>query len=80
MSSTASALFEFDFTGTDTVSELYIDGLLLSSGTWGGLGSTATNNSKLFSGSGLLNVTVPEPSSTTLLGLGGLGLMLRHRR
>ncbi|MFK7910616.1 MAG: autotransporter-associated beta strand repeat-containing protein [Akkermansiaceae bacterium] len=78
----SAAIFDLDYSGTDTVNSLFIDGASQAAGTWGAVGSGATNESALFTGNGLLEVTtfVPEPSSTALLGLGGLALILRRRR
>jgi hypothetical protein len=42
------------------------------------INQTNTNTFSLYAMSGIL--TVPEPSSTALLGLGGLALMLRRKR
>ncbi|BDS06645.1 hypothetical protein NT6N_16850 [Oceaniferula spumae] len=39
-----------------------------------------TNNLHNYSGSQLLVDTVPEPSSTALLGLGGIALLMRRRK
>jgi fibronectin-binding autotransporter adhesin len=51
-------LLDLDFTGTDTINSLFINGNLAASGTWGSLASTATNKSALFDGLGMLNVLV----------------------
>jgi len=65
---------------TDTISALYIDGVLQAAGTWGSTLSGATNKSDTyFAGSGMLLVPVPEPT-TALLGTVGLLALLRRRR
>ena len=50
---------------------------LWNGSTFGGSGSTLR---PFYAISGVFTVAVPEPSSTALLGLGGLALMLRRRR
>ena len=54
---TTSGVFNLDFGATDTIRSLYFDGIGQSVGTWGGVGSGATNESAFFTGTGLLNVT-----------------------
>jgi len=67
-----------------TVQTATLNGAFLAPGTYntssGILDSDGTTN--FFGGSGNLIVTgvIPEPSSTALLGLGGLALILRRRR
>lgn len=71
----SDAVLNLDFTGSDTVGSLYLDGLLADSGTWGSsLSSAAHIDNAHFSGSGMLNV-VPEPSTLALLGMGATGLL-----
>lgn len=77
---TTGGTFNLDFAGTDDINALFIDGGIQSDGTWGALGSGADNESALITGSGLLNVAVPEPSSLALLGLGGLAMIRRRRQ
>ena len=51
------ATLDLNFTGTNTVKAFYIDGVLQAQGTWGGLGSFATNKTSLITGTGILNAT-----------------------
>lgn len=51
------AVFDLDFVGTDVIDSLFFDGLSQAVGTWGAVGSGATNTSSLFTGSGILEVT-----------------------
>jgi fibronectin-binding autotransporter adhesin len=62
---TTGAHFNLDFTGTDKIDELYIDGAVQHVGTWGAPSSGATYISSLFSGTGWLDVTT---GLTTLPG------------
>jgi autotransporter-associated beta strand protein len=72
----SSAIMDLMFSGTDTISALFLDGVQQAPGLYGatGLGSS------FFSGAGLLNVTVPEPSAIFLTALGALGLGFVFRR
>ncbi len=64
----------------DTVDYLYIDGSPMAAGTWGKTGSGADHiNNTYFTGTGVLTV-LPEPATMALLGLGGLGVLLRRKR
>jgi autotransporter-associated beta strand protein len=65
-----------NFVGTDTINALYLGGVGQAAGTWGATGSGAANiNDTYFTGTGVLLVSVPEPSSC-LLGLGGVMALL----
>ncbi|MGN6553115.1 MAG: autotransporter-associated beta strand repeat-containing protein, partial [Verrucomicrobiota bacterium] len=46
-----------NFSGTQTIKQLYLNGGYVAAGTWGAIGSGAANESSFFTGSGLLNVT-----------------------
>lgn len=50
------AVLHLDFTGTDTVAALHLNGIVMSEGTYGSLTSTAANKSTYFSGNGILQV------------------------
>ena len=66
---------------SDKVDYLYIDGVQQLAGTWGKTGSGADYiNDTYFKGNGVLTVLLPEPATMALLGLGGLGLLLRRKR
>ena len=54
---TTGARFDLDFTGTDTIDELFFNGTGQLAGIWGSIGSTAFNQSNFFTGDGLLLVT-----------------------
>jgi autotransporter-associated beta strand protein len=51
------ALFNLNFTGSDTIRSLFIDGVGQVTGTWGGTGSGAAHITPLLTGTGLLDVT-----------------------
>lgn len=79
----SGALLSLDFTGTDTIANLFLEGVQQNGGTYGAVGSGATFETALISGTGLLNVTsaVPEPETLGLLGVGMAAFgFLRHRR
>jgi autotransporter-associated beta strand protein len=67
-------IFNLNFVGTDTIDQLFIDGAAQSTGTWGAVGSGATNQTALITGTGLLLVSaagsgsgaVPEPATVAL--------------
>jgi autotransporter-associated beta strand protein len=54
------AIFNLNFTDTNTIDSLFIDGVSQVVGTWGSPASAATNKSPLFSGMGILDVTFEE--------------------
>lgn len=58
------AILDLDFSGTDTIDSLFIDGISQAIGTWGAVGSGANNETSLLTGSGLLLIS-------TLDALGG---------
>lgn len=76
-----SSIFGLNWTGADTITELYIGGSSVAAGTWGSTASGAANiDDTHFTGTGSLNVTgVPEPGTAVSL-LGGLGMLLGLRR
>ncbi|MGC4016016.1 MAG: autotransporter-associated beta strand repeat-containing protein [Luteolibacter sp.] len=51
------AILNLTHSATDTVDELYIDGVQQAPGTWGSLTSSATHKTSRITGSGLLQVT-----------------------
>ncbi len=56
------ATFNLNFAGTDVIDSFFINGVAQAVGTWGGVGSGATNISNLLTGTGLLQVsTLPAP-------------------
>jgi autotransporter-associated beta strand protein len=67
-SSLAAGAINLNFTGTNTVLAVYLDGILQPAGSWGAPGSGADNQNGIFTGSGLLYVPaapviVQQPSS-----------------
>jgi fibronectin-binding autotransporter adhesin len=58
---TTGAILQLNFTATDVVDSLIVDGLPQAIGTWGAVGSGAAHESTLFTGSGLLQVTSSIP-------------------
>lgn len=54
---TTGAVFNLNFSGTDSIRSLFFDGISQAVGTWGSLASTATNKSSFFTGTGVLNIT-----------------------
>ncbi|BBO31618.1 hypothetical protein PLANPX_1230 [Lacipirellula parvula] len=57
-------ILDLNFAGTDVIEALFIDGVSMSVGTWGAIGSAAEFTSPLITGAGLLQVStlVPPPS------------------
>lgn len=73
----------FDLGTTDTVDQLFLNGVAAAVGTWGATGSGAEHiDDTFFAGSGTLTVVtaVPEPSTISLGMVGLLGLLLLARR
>jgi len=62
------ALLDLNFSGSDTIGSLFIDGVSQALGTWGAPGSGAANTSSLFSGSGILNVSMSDVEIQILFG------------
>ena len=59
---------------------LYLDGFVQLAGTYGSSLSAATYQSdEYFSGSGIVTVLVPEPTSLALVLLGMIGLFGKRR-
>ena len=54
---TTGGIFDLNFTGADTIDELFFDGSGQADGTWGADGSLADHTSDFFTGDGLLSVT-----------------------
>lgn len=87
----AGAMMDLNFNATDIISGLFLNGVAQSPGTYGGVGSGASNVNPTYfaANTGILNVQaagplVPEPTSILLAGCGLLGLIglaaLRRRR
>ena len=53
-------VLDLDFSGSDTIDSLFIDGISQPSGTWGGLGSGAQFTSPMLEGTGMLLVSTFE--------------------
>ncbi len=68
-----SATGVLNFTGAEIVGSLTIGGVTYTSGLF-----DASTNSSVFSGSG--SILVPEPTSLSIIGLVGAGLLARRRR
>jgi len=59
-----TATLELTHGATDTVDELYIDGVQQVTGTWGGLASSATHRTARITGTGVLQVTTGPAALT----------------
>lgn len=75
-----SGVFDLNFVGTDTINQLFINGVAQSAGTWGAIGSGAQFESALITGDGLLLVSVPEPAHYAVGVVLMLGLAAYTRR
>lgn len=58
----SGAVLNLNFTGTNHITTLRINGLAQAPGTWGSLASAATNKTALITGTGLLNITGTQPA------------------
>jgi hypothetical protein len=78
---TRIAKINLNFSGTDVVGGLTINGVAQAAGTYGATGSGATNiDDAHFLGTGVLSVVVPEPGVGMLAVAIGSVLGLRRRR
>ena len=59
VSTLASGAVNLNFSGTQVVSALFIDGSVAAGGTWGSPTSGAQNTSAIFGGTGIINVLGP---------------------
>ena len=69
---TTGAILNLNFTGTNTIAALRINGLGQATGTWGSLTSTATHKTALFTGTGMLNTTTSPSAYDTWAIANGL--------
>ncbi len=53
----SDAVFDLNFSGSDTIASLFFDDIEQVPGTWGSLTSSAANKRDWFTGNGILNVT-----------------------
>jgi len=74
-------LVNLNFSGTETIGTLTINGVAEAAGQWGAPGSGATFTDPTLAGTGFLNVvsSVPEPGTLVMLALGG-GLLASIQR
>lgn len=81
-----TSFINLNYTGTDTIGSLSFDGgnTIVNSGIWGATGNPlATYTSDQISGSGLLLVSIPEPSTSAgilLSSVLGMAIFIRRRR
>ncbi len=81
---TSGAILDLDFSGTDTIDQLFFDNVSQLTGTWGSTSSPATHqDDTFFSGTGMLLVSTPGSGSgsglsnaTTVPEPGALSLMI----
>ena len=71
---TTGAVLNLNFSGTDAIHALFIDGVCQSSGTWGGIGSAATHTTALITGTGLLNVATGPSFESWINGFSSLSI------
>ena len=69
---TTGSILNLNFTGTNTIAALRINGLGQATGTWGSLTSTATHKTALFTGTGMLNITTSPSAYNTWAIANGL--------
>jgi autotransporter-associated beta strand protein len=62
------AILDLVFAGADTIDELLLDGVAQAAGSWGAIGSGATNEDARFTGSGRLMVTTGGSGAGVLSG------------
>ena len=62
MNLSVGAVLNLNFSGTNNIATLRINGLVQAPGTWGSLTSSAAHKTALITGNGLLNVTGTQPS------------------
>ncbi len=72
--SISGALLNLNYTDTDVIGALWLNGAQQAAGIWGAVGSGAQYESALITGTGFL-ATIPEPSSMALLTAGLIGLL-----
>lgn len=79
---TAGSVLNLDFVAVDSINRLFIDGIMMAAGTWGGIASGADYETALIAGDGLLLVAVPEPAHYAMgvVVLLGLAIVARRRR
>jgi len=63
------AILNLNFSGTDTIARLFIDGVEQSQGTWGSLTSSASNKTASIIGNGILNVTAGVVKTTPTIAI-----------
>jgi hypothetical protein len=75
----ASGSVNLNFVGTDILRGITLNGTSYTSGTFGAVGSAATIQNAVFTGTGLLQVVVPEPTTLASLAIIGLTALKRRR-
>jgi len=70
----SGALMDLNFTGNDVIAGLTLGGVAQGVGIY-----NSTSDPTYFTGTGSLQV-IPEPVTMALLGIGGLGVILRRKR